>query len=72
MKIGDLLVTEDKSKIGIILEGARDWFHRRGEDFGGEPNLFYIYWVNIDNGEKAKTWHKENEPVVTSSTVYEG
>ena len=72
MKIGDLLITEDRTRVGIILEGAHDWFHRRGEDYDEEPNLFYIYWVDVLNGEKQKTWHKENESVVTSSTVYEG
>ena len=72
MKIGDLIVTKDRTKIGIILEGARDWFNRRGEDFEGEPNLFYIYWVNVDSGKRSKKWHKENEPVVIDATVYEG
>lgn len=73
MKIGDLIVTKDRTKVGIILEGARDWFNKRGEDFDGlEPNLFYIYWVDVENGEKKKTWHKETEAVVTDATVYEG
>jgi hypothetical protein len=73
MKIGDLIVSEDESQIGIILEGARDWFRRKGEKlFNENPNLFYIYWVNLDNGERFKTWHKESESIVANATVYEG
>ena len=73
MKIGDLIVTKDETKVGIILEGARDWFNRRGESFEGlEPNLFYIYWIDVVNGEKQKTWHKQNEAVVVEATVYDG
>ena len=37
-----------------------------------KSNLFYIYWVDVSSGEKQTTWHKETEPVVKSSTVYEG
>jgi hypothetical protein len=72
MKIGDLIVTEDESQIGVILEGAHNWFHRRGEEYNETPNLFYIYWININNGEKFKTWHKETESIVANSTIYEG
>ena len=72
MKIGDLIVTEDESQIGVILEGAHNWFHRRGEEYNEVPNLFYIYWININNGEKFKTWHKETESIVANSTIYEG
>ena len=72
MKIGDLIVTEDESQIGVILEGAHNWFHRRGEEYNEIPNLFYIYWININNGEKFKTWHKETESIVANSTIYEG
>ena len=73
MKIGDLIVTNDGKKIGIILEGARDWFHRKGEKYiDEEPNLFYVYWVDVESGEKKTTWHKETEDIVTESKIYEG
>jgi|TARA_Y100000385_G_C12781547_1_gene503723 hypothetical protein len=75
MKVGDLVVTDDEAKFGIVLDGARDWFHRRGDkyiDMDKEPNLFYIYWVDITTGKKQSMWHKETESIILSSTVYGG
>ena len=72
MKIGDLLVTEDKMRVGIILEGAHDWFHRRGEDYDEEPNLFYIYWVDVLNGEEDKTMIIGQLGMIVNVSIFTG
>ncbi len=72
MKIGDLIITEDCCKVGLILEGVLNWFDSKEfNETEGPPNLFYIYWIDREEGIRYRAWHRITEPIVANSTVYE-
>ena len=70
IKKGDLIITKDEDKLGIVLMCEYNWFGQERLSSKKKPNLFYIGWLNKETRTLEKSWHKIDEQILKSSTIY--